>query len=153
MSLKECKLLYVRICIYRSWYQKVKAECVGGGNAEQWFFFCKETDGKHLNNSWRSNWFFWLEGLAPFDLSSPEEKLINTEVRVRGCVPVRMCAFWVHVHAISVSIFIKLLDISYKCGTTFSSTLGLEIQMCVHKAKMPLYAFIIIFRHPYSQRL
>lgn len=64
--------------------------CAGGGNIKQWldffFIFFKETDGKHLNNSWRSNWFFWLEGLAPFDLSSPEEKLINTEVWGAGGV-------------------------------------------------------------------
>lgn len=111
MSLEEWKLLYVRICVFMSWYHSVKAKSAGGGNIEQWlfffFFFCKETNGKHLNNSWRSNWFFWLEGLAPFDLSSPEEKLINTEVWGVGCACVHMytCIFSMSVHVFVHTLF------------------------------------------------
>lgn len=54
-------------------------ECAGGRNIEQYlplFFFSLKKLMANISiiHEEAIDFFFWLEGLAPFDLSSPEEK-------------------------------------------------------------------------------
>lgn len=148
MSLKEWKLSYIKnLCLQVMISQGKSKECAGGGNTEQWLFFLKETDGKHLNNSWRSNWFFWLEGLAPFDLSSPEEKLINTEVWGAGCACVHEYSLYACVcaHTAYAHILMWLSDISLIWFFSYS-IFSICISICrdtnarthIHTVKIPL---------------